>query len=420
MEGTFEARGGQRYILAVQHLFAMFGATILVPALTGLNYSVALITAGLGTLLFHLITQKKVPVFLGSSFAFIPCIQYVVQNSGVAYAQGGIIIAGLLYALFAGVVLLIGVGQLKKLFPPVVTGPVIVVIGLTLSPEALRQSAACWPVAIFTLLVVVSISIFTKGFFKLVPILIGILYGYILCVVFDLGGITNFISETPLVKIEAFDGITANPLTWVNAFWKFDGTFFTLPKFSLESVLLIAPVAFVTLMEHIGDITTNGTVVGKDFFKDPGIHRTLLGDGLATSLAGLFGGPANTTYSENTGVLAVTKVYDPSILRVTAVFAVLLGLVRPFGAILSSMPTAVIGGVSILLFGMIASIGIRTMAESKIDFTHSRNLIVVALILVVGLGLPDGIAITESFNLSGLFLAVILGVLANRLLPEGI
>lgn len=419
MENAIETRNSQRYILAIQHLFAMFGATILVPALTGLNPSVALISAGLGTLLFHFITKKKVPVFLGSSFAFIPGIAKVVQESGIPYAQGGIIFAGLFYALFAGIIYLIGVERLKKLFPPVVTGPVIVVIGLTLSPVALNEAAACWPVAIFTLLVVICVSVFTKGFFKLVPILIGILSGYILCAILDVTKLSDGLAGAALIQTSAFSEISWLPWTWLTPFWKLDGSFFSLPRFSLSAILLIAPVAFVTLMEHIGDITTNGSVVGKDFFKDPGVHRTLLGDGLATALAGLFGGPANTTYSENTGVLAVTKVYDPSILRLTAVFAIILGLVRPFGAILASMPVAVIGGVSILLFGMIASIGIRTLVEAKLDFTHSRNLIIVALILVIGLGLPDGVSITPDITLSGLFLAVLLGVLVNKLLPEG-
>jgi uracil permease len=411
-----EVSGAKRWLLAVQHLFAMFGATILVPAFTGLNPSVALITAGLGTLLFHLITKRKVPVFLGSSFAFIPGIAAVVQNNGIPYAQGGIIIAGLFYALFAAVVYLIGVDKLHKFFPPVVTGPVIVVIGLTLSPTALANASVNWPVAIFTLLVVIGISVFSKGFFKLVPILIGIMAGYILCAGLD---IFNALPEK-LISTEVFEGITWNPVTWLNPFWDFSGAFFTLPKFDLNAIMLIAPVAFVTLMEHIGDITTNGSVVGKDFFRDPGIHRTLLGDGLATSLAGLFGGPSNTTYSENTGVLAVTKVYDPSLLRLTAVLAIVLGLFRPFGAVLNSMPAAVIGGVSILLFGMISSIGIRVLVEAKLDFAHSRNLIIVALILVVGLGLPDGIEIMEGLKLSGLFLAVVIGIIANRALPEEI
>jgi uracil permease len=340
----------------------------------------------------------------------------VVQNNGIPYAQGGIIIAGLFYALFAGIVYLIGADRLRRFFPPVVTGPVIVVIGLTLSPTALTNASANWPVAIFTLLVVIGISIFSKGFFKLVPILIGIISGYILCALLD----AIRVLPVRLIDLSVFDGITLNPATWINPFWDFSGAFFTLPRFDFSAIVLIAPVAFVTLMEHIGDITTNGSVVGKDFFRDPGIHRTLLGDGLATALAGLFGGPSNTTYSENTGVLAVTKVYDPSLLRLTAVLAIALGLLRPFGAVLNSMPLAVIGGVSILLFGMISSIGIRVLVEAKMDFAHSRNLIIVALILVVGLGLPDGVKIAEGLTLSGLFLAVVIGVLANRLLPEEI
>jgi uracil permease len=416
MEGLSEVRGSQRFILAIQHLFAMFGATILVPALTGLHPSVALITAGLGTLTFHYIAKKKVPVFLGSSFAFIPGIAKVVQESGVPYAQGGIIFAGLFYAVFAGIIFWIGIDRLKKLFPPVVIGPVVVVIGLTLSPIALYQSSANWLVAIFTLLVVIGVSVFTRGFFKLVPILIGIFAGYILCSVLDAVGVY----DERLIQTSAFASITFNPVTWISPIWKFNGEFFSLPKFSFNAIILIAPVALVTMMEHVGDITTSGSVARKDFFKDPGVHRTLLGDGLASVVAGLLGGPANTTYSENTGVLAVTKVYDPAILRLAAVFAVALGLIAPFGAVLTSMPVAVIGGVSILLFGMIASVGIRVLVEANLDFSNSRNLIIVALILVIGLGLPDGVAITGDITLSGLFLAVVLGMILNKVLPEGI
>jgi uracil permease len=416
MEGVFEARGSQRYVLAIQHLFAMFGATILVPALTGLNPSVALITAGLGTLTFHFVSKRQVPVFLGSSFAFIPGIAKVASENGIPYAQGGIIFAGLFYALVAAIIFAVGVDRLKKLFPPVVIGPVVVVIGLTLSPVALSQASANWPVAIFTLLVVICVSMFTRGFFKLVPILIGIFAGYALCAVLDATGIV----DERLINTEVFQGITLNPITWLNPFWKFDGTFFSMPKFSLTAILLIAPVALVTMMEHVGDITTNGAVTGKDFFKEPGIHRTLLGDGLASVVAGALGGPANTTYSENTGVLAVTKVYDPSILRLAAVFAVGLGLIAPFGGLLTSMPVAVIGGVSILLFGMIASVGIRVLVDANLDFSNSRNLIIVALVLVIGLGLPSGVAITADITLSGLFLAVLLGMILNQVLPEGI
>ena len=265
------------------------------------------------------------------------------------------------------------------------------------------------------------IFIFSKVFFKLVPILIGIISGFVA------GTISDVFFNTNLIQWDKFSVITLNPATWFNEIWKFDGTFFSLPVFELESILYIAPIALVTFMEHIGDITTNGSVVGKDFMKDPGLHRTVLGDGLATALAGLIGAPANTTYSENTGVLAVTKVYDPSLLRLAAVFAIFLGIFKPFGILLQIIPLPVLGGVSILLFGMISSIGIRTLSEANLDFAESRNLIVVALILVIGLGLQDGIEITNislfnavipSLKISGLFIAVVVGAVVNKILPK--
>ncbi|MDR1821594.1 MAG: uracil-xanthine permease family protein [Oscillospiraceae bacterium] len=426
---------GKDYLLSVQHLFAMFGATVLVPLLTGMNASLALFTAGLGTLIFHVLTKFKVPVFLGSSFAFLPAIMAItlgengVIPSQVPVAQGGIIAAGAVYVIFAVIVFLVGTDKIKKLFPPVVTGPVIIVIGIGLSSTAINDSlnnayagtltgevGAYIGIAVFTLAVVIGASIFAKGFFKLVPILIGIAAGYILCVILKLTGafdIVDFtaIKEAPWINIP-FKSADANGVA-----------FMSLPKFELGAILSIAPVAIVTFMEHIGDITTNGMVVGKDFFSDPGLHRTLLGDGIATGVAGFFGGPPNTTYSENTGVLATTKNYNPALLRVTAIFAIILGFVGKFGAVLQTIPSPVKGGVELVLFGMIAAIGIRTLAEAKLDFTHSRNLLIVALILVLGLGLNaiGGLTLavgTFSFNLSGLFVAVIIGVSANAVLPD--
>lgn len=401
--------------LSIQHMFAMFGATVLVPILTGMSTSVALLTAGLGTLLFHVLTKMKVPVFLGSSFAFIPAVAAVVASDSVPVAQGGIIAAGCVYVALAVLVYFIGVDRIKKALPPVVTGPVIIVIGISLASVAINDASGIytdaptwlsWLVALCVISVVIFCMIKAKGFFKLVPILIGLAAGYVLCAVlglFDLYPMTyQAVSDAP----------------WINIPYVTEG-FLSLPQFKMSAILAIAPIALVTFMEHIGDITTNSMVVGQNFMKDPGLHRTVLGDGLATALAGFFGGPANTTYSENTGVLATTKNYNPRILRLTAVFAIILGFFGKFGAVLQTIPDPVKGGVEIILFGMIAAIGIRTLAESKLDFTHSRNLVIVALILVLGLGIGAAGGITiGSFNLSGLFVATVAGIVANLILPQ--
>lgn len=423
------------YLLSIQHLFAMFGATILVPLLTGLNPSVALLSAGIGTIIFHICTKFQVPVFLGSSFAFLPALISIIKPEGeivlenIPYAQGGILFAGLAYLIFAIIAFFLGTQRIKKLFPPVVTGPVIIVIGINLASVAIKDAAGNlslengltgpvslnFIIAIFTLFVVILCSIFAKGFFKLVPILIGIASGYILCVILYLCGVFEM----------NFTAVTSS--AWINIPFitsDMNGVqFITLPKFDLGIILSVAPIAIVTFMEHIGDITTNGTVVGKDFLKDPGLHRTLLGDGIATAFAGLIGGPPNTTYSENTGVLATTKNYNPLLLRITAIFAIILAMFGKFGAILQTIPDPVKGGVEIMLFGMIAAIGIRSLAESNLDFTHSRNLTIVGLILVFGLGLTSLGGINISFgdfslNISGLFIAVIIGVIMNIILPD--
>lgn len=408
--------------LGLQHLFAMFGATVLVPALTGLSPAVALFTAGIGTLLFHLITKGKVPVFLGSSFAFIGGIAYAVNSFGIAQAGGGIMIAGVVYLLIASLIYFVGVDKVRSFVPPVVTGPIIMVIGLMLSPVAMQnvqgagsslksgsELVISWLVALFVLVVIVAIMIFTKGFFKLVPILIGIASGYLLCLILD---VLNITGSSALINVQPI-----KDAGWFSFKAIFEGNFFTFPVFNWSVIAIIAPVAIVTFMEHIGDITTNGAVVGKDFFKDPGLHRTLIGDGIATMFAGFLGGPANTTYSENTGVLAVTKNYDTGVLRIAACFAIILSLFGKFGAVLQTIPGPVMGGVSIVLFGMIASIGMRTISEAKLDFAHSRNLIIVALILVVGIGLSGGIALNANLTLSGLFLAAVVGIIANKILP---
>lgn len=389
--------GGQRITLGVQHALAMFGATVLVPFLTGLNPSVALASAGLGTLLFHYITGGKVPVFLGSSFAFIAPIIAVSQAHGPAYATGGVMVAGLVYLVLAGLVRVYGVDKVRSFFPPVVAGPMIMVIGLTLAPVAVGENMAAtsWPVALITLATVIAVSVYARGVLKLLPILTGIVVGYAAGIAF---GIVDF---APVVASFA-SPITVPP--------------FMLPRFSLEAILVVAPLAIVTMVEHIGDITTNGAVIGKDLVKDPGLDRTLMGDGLATALAGLLGGPANTTYSENTGVLAVTKVYDPAVLRIAAVVAIALSLLAPLGAVLQTIPGAVMGGVSIVLFGMIASVGARLLVDNQVSMADPRNLIIAGVILVMGIG---GVTLgIGPVKFTGMALGAVVGLLLNKLLPE--
>lgn len=424
----------KKIILGLQHVLAMFGATVLVPMLTGLDPSIALLSAGIGTLLFHLCAQGKVPVFLGSSFAFIGAIALTLnpnnltsdllkspENWGMyldnlALVKGGIIAAGLVYAVIAILIYFVGVESIQKLFPPIITGPIIMVIGLRLSPVAINSAfyqtidgkavfnTTYALVALIVVITMVVISIFTKGFFKLVPILIAVVVGYIVSLFIGL------VDIKPIIETSWFSFGNKEVVDQV----------FLMPTFSWSAVLAIAPIALVVFIEHIGDITTNGAVVGKDFLKDPGIHRTLLGDGVATAFAGLIGGPANTTYSENTGVLAVTKVYDPKIIRLAAIFAIALSLIGKFGAVIRTIPNPVMGGISIILFGMIASVGVRIMINSQLDFSHSRNLIIAALILVLGIGvgeLPIGVT---GVTISGLAIAAIIGVIFNLILPQEI
>lgn len=405
---------GRMAILGLQHMFAMFGATIVVPMITGLDPAVALCAAGAGTLLFHFVTKRKVPVFLGSSFAFMLAIQHIVSSQGKEYATGAIMVAGGCYLLFALIVKLIGTQRVKKLFPAIVTGPVIIVIGLTLAPTVIFNDITAdfvggllwtkWVVAASVVLTVVIVSIFIKGFFKLLPILCGLVVGYIVAL------ILNFTVPVPegaatLMNFSPFDTaqIFALPA-------------FHLPKFSWSAIAVIAPISIATFMEHLGDITTNGSVVGKNFFEDPGLHRTLIGDGVATMFAGFIGGPANTTYGENTGVLAITKNYNPAVIRVAAVYAIVLSFIGHFGAFLKTIPMPIVGGMSIVLFGMISAIGIRTMAEAKVDFSSSRNLLILSIVLVVGIGVT--IPINESFTVSGIALAAVVGIILNAVLPE--
>ena len=397
----------KRLVLGIQHVIAMFGATVLVPILTGLDPSIALITAGIGTFIFHLCTKRKVPVFVGSSFAFITVIQVVASQFGdLRYAQGGIIVAGLLYVLLSFIVMIFGVNRVKSFFPPVVTGPMIMVIGLSLSPVALNMASKNWLVSFVVIVTVAITSIFARGFLKIIPILVGVIVGY------GLSAALSLIDYAPIIQAKVFS--LPN---------------FTLPIFDIGAIAIIAPVVLATFMEHIGDITTNGAVVGKNFYEEPGLHRTLMGDGLATMFAGLIGGPANTTYGENTSVLAVTKVYDPSILRLAAMIAVILGFLGKFGAILQTIPEPVMGGVSVVLFSMITSVGMRTIASSDIDFTDNRNLLISGLILIIGIGSeilkvdPNfqgivGIQFGQNISITGVSLAALVGIIINKLLPE--
>ena len=409
----------QKLILGIQHTLAMFGATVLVPALTGLNTSITLFCAGLGTLLFHWITKKKVPVFLGSSFAFMAGIMAIIGDSRMgdpdfmdklASVKGSLIIAGLVYVLFAGLIKIFGYEKVNKLLPPIVTGPIIIVIGLRLSSTAISSafyyngefSLKAVLVTVVILTVVICVSIFAKGIFNLMPILFAIIAGYLVCLPL---GFCDFTAVREAHFLSFMDkDIMAQLLC--------------IPKFRADAILAIAPIALVTMIEHVGDITTNGAVVGKNFMVDPGIHRTILGDGLATALAGLLGGPANTIYGENTGVLAVTKVYDPSVIRIAAVFAMILGIFGKFGGFITSIPSPVTGGISIVLYGMISAVGVRILINSRLNFGNSRNLLVAAIILVLGIGC-DSIPVYGAVTISGLALAAVVGIILAFILPEG-
>ncbi|MFV9568818.1 uracil-xanthine permease family protein [Thermoanaerobacter mathranii] len=384
----------QLLILGLQHTFTMFGATVLVPLLTGLDVGVALFTAGIGTLWFHLVTKRKVPIFLGSSFAFIAPVALVVKQWGIPAAQGGIIIAGLLYGLMALLVYFLGRELIENLLPPIVTGPIIMVIGLNLAPAAIKNASQNWTVALIVLTTVILVSVYGKGFFKLIPVLIGLIVGYGMSLILGIVDLKP-VQEAALFAIPAF----------------------TKPEFNPMAIGLIAPVAMATIVEHVGDVLSVGATVQKDFVKDPGLHRTLIGDGIATSLAGLFGGPANTTYSENTGVLALTGVWKPEVMRVAAVMAIILSTCQKLTALIRTVPEPVIGGISIILFGMIASIGIRTVVENALDFKKSRNLIISSAILVFGIG-GAVVNLWGGVQLGGVGLAAIIGIILNQVLPK--
>lgn len=402
-EALSAKKTGVKVIMALQHLIAMFGSTVLVPILTGLDISVALFCAGLGTLIFHLCTKGKVPVFLGSSFAFIPVIIAVGKAYGgdLTYAQGGIMVAGLIYVIMSFLIKKIGTHRLKAVLPAQVVGPMIMVIGLNLIPTAFDMVKTNFLIAGITLGTTLLVKYFGKGFIGQIAILCGVIVGYISALIYGIVDVAS-ISQAGLVAVPNF----------------------TLPKFSGGAIIMIAPVVLATFMEHIGDITTNGQVVGKDFIKDPGLNRTLLGDGLATMTAALLGGPANTTYGENTGVLAITKNYDPALLRLAAIFAILLSFVSKFGKAIQTIPSCVMGGISVMLFTMIALVGVKTIKYEKVKMNW-KNIIVMATILILGFfgkvigdkyGIVIGIKISDTISISGLSFAAIVGVVLNLVL----
>ncbi len=396
-------------ILGLQHLFAMFGATILVPLITGLDISTTLLMAGLGTLLFHFMTKGKVPAFLGSSFAFLGGYAAVAPKIGeqanlerLPYACGGVFVAGLIYVIIAALIKYFGVEKVMRFFPPVVTGPIIISIGLTLAPSAIANANTDWLLALVAIAVVVYFNIFGKGMAKIIPIILGIVFSYAFALILN------------RVDFSALSGakVVAVPLN-PDQFMKFD----------LSAVITIAPIALATIMEHIGDISAISATTGNNYIKEPGLHRTLLGDGLATALASAFGGPANTTYGENTGVLVLTKVYDPRVMRLAAVMAIILSFFPAVSGVIRSIPTAIIGGISVILYGMISSIGVRNLVENQVDFTKSRNLIVAASIFVCALGFSgeiNGISFPigeATISLSGLAIAALVGIILNAILP---
>ena len=403
--------------LGLQHMFAMFGATVLVPAITGLSVSATLLFAGLGTLLFHAITRFKVPAFLGSSFAFIGGYATVTEMGtaqglstaeALPYACAGVFFAGLLYFVLAGLFAMFGARRVMRYFPPIVTGPIIISIGLILSGSAITNCMANWWIALLAIAIIIVANIWGRGMVRIVPILLGVVGSY---VVAALCGQVDFTA----VREAAWIGVP---------FHMKDTAFavFANPDWGLlvSAIITIMPIALATMVEHIGDMCAISSTVGRNFLADPGLHRTLVGDGLATSIASLFGAPANTTYGENTGVLNLTKVFDPRVIRLAAVFAILFSLSPKFAALVSSMPTATIGGVSLVLYGMISAVGVRNVVDNKVDFTASRNVIIAAMILVLAIGIKYGAndAVSLGFtSLSGLAVAAIVGIALNALLP---
>ena len=402
-------------VLGLQHMFAMFGATVLVPALTGLDVATTLLFAGLGTLLFHLLTKGKVPAFLGSSFAFIGGYQAIAPNKEpelLVYACVGVAAAGLMYVVLSALFKAFGVKKVMRFFPPIVTGPIIIANGLTLSSSAITNCSANWLVAVVAIAIVIGFNMWGKGMTKIIPILLGVLGSYVFALIID-----------PAARAHVVE--TVSEAAWIGLPIHGERTVFSLfgnadfnAGLLVSAIFTIVPLSLATMVEHIGDVCAISSTVEKNYMVDPGFHRTLLGDGLATSLAALFGAPANTTYGENTGVLALTRVYDPAVIRIAAVFAVVVSFCPKFSALVSAMPTATIGGVSLVLYGMISAVGVRNVVENNVDFSNTRNIIIAALILVLAIGItytaPIQIGIV---SFSGLAVASIVGIVLNAILP---
>ncbi|MBP3462555.1 MAG: uracil-xanthine permease [Tyzzerella sp.] len=422
-EGIYDVKqlgAGKTIALGLQHMFAMFGSTVLVPLLTGLDVSTTLLFAGLGTLLFHLLTKGKVPAFLGSSFAFLggyfaiaPMLEDGSSNiEMIPYACFGVACAGLLYLILAGLIKLFSAGKIMKFFPPIVTGPIIIAIGLTLSQSAIDSCSSNWIVALVAIVVVILCNIFGKGMIKIIPILIGVIASYIagICL-----GEVDFSS----IASASWIGFPINrDATVLALFDNFDASKL------ITAIITIMPIALATIVEHIGDISAISSTTGRNYIKDPGLHRTLLGDGLATIVASLFGAPANTTYGENTGVLNLSKVYDPFVVRLAACFAVFFSFCPKFSAVIQAMPTATVGGISLVLYGMISAVGVRNVVENQVDFAKSRNVIIAALILVLSIGINYSAAGAIAFqigkitiSLSGLAVGALTGIILNAILP---
>lgn len=420
-------------ILGLQHMFAMFGATILVPILVnsyfvdacgegptrGLTVAVTLFCAGFGTLLFHVCAKFKVPAFLGSSFAFLSGFSTVAHldtgmyagmsaNDKAAYACGGVVVAGLLYLVLSLIIRMVGVKRVMRYLPPVVTGPVIICIGLSLASSAINNASTNWFLAFVALAVIIVFNIWGKGMFKIIPILMGVVISYAVALFMNMIGISNPDGSAILdFSAIASAGIVGIPPIQIC-------------KFDVTAILVMAPIAIATMMEHVGDMSAISATVGENYLADPGLHRTLLGDGLATSLAGFLGGPANTTYGENTGVLELSRVHDPRVIRIAAVFAIIISFIPKVSAIISTMPASIIGGVSFMLYGMISAIGVRNVVENKVDLTKSRNLIIAGVIFVCGLGFSSGLIFTiggTSITLTALAIAAIAGIVLNIILP---
>ncbi len=413
---------GKVLILGLQHMFAMFGATVLVPLLTGLSVSTTLLFAGIGTLLFHAITKGKVPAFLGSSFAFLGGYAAIAPKLAdgssnvemIPYACFGVACAGLVYLVMAGLIKLFSAKKVMRFFPPIVTGPIIIAIGLTLSQSAIDNCATNWLIALVAIVVVIVCNIFGKGMIKIIPILIGVVASYVAAICMgevDFTGVAN----ADWIGLPIQKEYTVLALFGEN----FDMSLL------ITAIVTIVPIALATIVEHIGDISAISSTTGINYIKEPGLHRTLTGDGLATSLAALFGAPANTTYGENTGVLNLSKVFDPFVVRLAAVFAIILSFCPKFAAIIQAMPAATVGGISLILYGMISAVGVRNVVENQVDFTKTRNVIIAALILVLSIGVHYSAAGNIAFqiggitiSLSGLAVGAIVGILLNAVLPE--